>query len=203
MNLCGAILAGGESTRMGEPKEGLLMPDGRAMIEHVATALSPFVEQIVVVGASRGFDPERLGARRLDDSTAGLGPIGGLDAFLSSGISREYLVLTCDMPFVTAELLSPLVRRGEASLGGPVRCLRTPAGEELAPFPCLVSESLAPLLHHRILSRELSVQAAFRFAGIEWCECPPNAAWRIAGVNSRAELASALARAGHPDFPVA
>ena len=34
----GAVLAGGRSTRMGRPKEDVILPDGRGMAETVADA---------------------------------------------------------------------------------------------------------------------------------------------------------------------
>lgn len=72
MRRLGAILAGGGSTRFGSDK-AVQMINGKALLDHVADALSPFVESLVVAG--RHWD----GLATVKDCPApSLGPLGGL-----------------------------------------------------------------------------------------------------------------------------
>jgi len=60
--------------------------------------------------AAEWFPGERIVA----DETPGLGPLGGLATALHAAEGAPILVVAWDMPFVTAELLRELRRRGEA-----------------------------------------------------------------------------------------
>lgn len=131
--LTGAILAGGQSLRMGQPKEGVVMPDGRQMIEHLIEPLSQVCKQIVIVGACRGFiiRPESA-LLHLPDTTPGMGPLAAIAALLQSGIDKDgYIVSACDQPYITADLLRLLAQKSSdlPSILQPIE------GEILTPFP--------------------------------------------------------------------
>ena len=50
-DLTGVILAGGSSRRMGQPKAGLTLPDGRTLLEASADALRRVADDVVIIGA--------------------------------------------------------------------------------------------------------------------------------------------------------
>ena len=60
--------------------------------------------------APRWFPRDRI----VCDETPGLGPLGGLATALLAADGSPVLVVAWDMPFVTAEILQELRRRGEA-----------------------------------------------------------------------------------------
>jgi molybdenum cofactor guanylyltransferase len=105
----GAVLAGGRATRMGRPKEGVTLKDGRAMIEPVIEAMREAFGRVAVVGACAGFDctavPDVLHVR---DLRPGLGPLAGLESLLASGLAAGYVMAACDQPLLTASLLKRL-----------------------------------------------------------------------------------------------
>lgn len=107
MRLLGAILAGGQSRRFGSDKAEARV-EGKALLDHVADALRPQTETLVVAGrAWPGLDSVT------DLPQPGLGPLGGLagalehaqrlgfDAVLSSG---------CDVLGLPADLAAKLDR---------------------------------------------------------------------------------------------
>jgi molybdenum cofactor guanylyltransferase len=72
----GAIIAGGKATRFGGDKAAALL-DRRPLIEHVADGLRGQVERLIVCG--RGWP----GIEWVQDRpSAGMGPLGGLNAAL-------------------------------------------------------------------------------------------------------------------------
>src|SRR5690242_16389257 len=96
VEIAGAILAGGQSKRMGESKANVAMPDGRSMIEWVAAALSGITSRLVIVGPCAGFDPRRISrAVLIEDKQPHQGPLSGLETLLSSGLAQSYLVAAC------------------------------------------------------------------------------------------------------------
>ena len=104
-DVCAAILCGGASRRMGVPKAGLLLPDGRSMIETIRDALEHLCEQVVLVGNPHGL----RGHAVVEDERPDSGPLAGIEALLRSGAASRYLVLPCDMPGIAPGALRRLM----------------------------------------------------------------------------------------------
>ncbi|CAN5496141.1 molybdenum cofactor guanylyltransferase MobA [soil metagenome] len=180
MKLCGCILAGGKSSRMGTPKEGVLMPDGRAMIEHAAAALRPLVDVLLVVGNSAGFDPAQIGATRIDDLRSDCGPLAAIEAALNSGIGEHYLIVTCDQPRLTTDLLRLFT---SPNVIGKATALR-----DLGPFPCHLSATLGAEVTRALDKGERSPRRFLQLCGARWITAYPGAEALVASVNTPDEL---------------
>lgn len=106
----GAVLSGGLSSRMGRPKDRVLLPDGRSMMQHVADAVLSVCNELVVAGPDLSLD---LGINQkvyfIEDNYPGSGPLGGIEAILSSGLARAYIIAACDQPLLSGEILSMLI----------------------------------------------------------------------------------------------
>lgn len=109
------ILAAGSSSRMGLPKQ-LLQLHGKSLLRHAAdTALAAHPAEVVAV---LGFESDRM-KHELDDLPVRLvlnpGWHEGIDSSIKEGISalpetvEAALMLLCDQPFVTTELLIRLI----------------------------------------------------------------------------------------------
>jgi molybdopterin-guanine dinucleotide biosynthesis protein A len=98
----GAVLAGGSSTRMGVPKEDLLLPGGMSMIGRVIQTLEKVCARVVTVGG------EHMVQQNVLDLRHGAGPLGGIEALLASGLDDNYLVCPSDIPLITPELVRRL-----------------------------------------------------------------------------------------------
>ncbi len=101
----GFILAGGLSSRMGEDKSRLRL-GGRTFVELAREALSPVADRVSVVGSREGIESHGLAVVR--DVHVGLGAMGGLHAALAACRAEWAAVVSCDLPFVTAELFERL-----------------------------------------------------------------------------------------------
>jgi molybdopterin-guanine dinucleotide biosynthesis protein A len=109
----GFIQAGGRSSRMKRDKAWLEV-DGAPMIERALAAVRPAAGRsgIIVNAANPQVERyERLAesrdARLIFDLHEHLGPLGGIHTALAHCAAGESaLVLACDLPFITADLLS-------------------------------------------------------------------------------------------------
>jgi molybdopterin-guanine dinucleotide biosynthesis protein A len=109
----GFILAGGASSRMGADKS-LLRLGRRTFVEIAADALRPLAGGVRVVGSRPSAAAHGLAV--VPDVYENLGALGGLHAALSACRARWAAVVSCDLPFVTAELLARLASlRGDDS----------------------------------------------------------------------------------------
>lgn len=102
-----AILAGGQSRRMGRDKASLQL-GGQALIERVLAALRPLDCPSFIVARQAG-DCAQLGLPVCPDLLPGAGPLGGLCTALHCASTPALLLLACDLPFLTPEFLRFLV----------------------------------------------------------------------------------------------
>jgi molybdopterin-guanine dinucleotide biosynthesis protein A len=147
--IAGAILAGGRARRYGgQDKSRLVVPDGhdgrtiivcqRDLLQRVAGTSC-----IVTTEADRRARPDRfadLGLPVATDVIADAGALGGIHAALTHTVATgraatRVLVLACDLPFLTVELLSALA---ELALVGDGAWVRGPRGPEplIACYQC-------------------------------------------------------------------
>jgi molybdenum cofactor guanylyltransferase len=109
VKLLGAILAGGQARRFGSDKARVEF-EGRALIDHVAAALAPHCDGVILCGRTgEGGVPDR--------PEAGRGPLGGLNAALHAAAERGFdrvLVAPCDTPLLPAPLLAQLAASADS-----------------------------------------------------------------------------------------
>ena len=98
----GAVLGGGQSTRMGSDK-ALIEVDGVSMLERVTTAVASAAHRVVILGT------EYEGFESWPDQAQGAGPLIGIATALARAEADRVLVVAVDHPFVRSETLARLV----------------------------------------------------------------------------------------------
>lgn len=102
--LSAAILAGGQSLRMGRDKAVIpLPPDSRPMIEVVFGRVKEVASDVFFVANDNRL--EQFGVRIAPDVVPGSGTLGGIHAALMNAEHDHCLVVACDMPFLNPALL--------------------------------------------------------------------------------------------------
>jgi molybdopterin-guanine dinucleotide biosynthesis protein A len=99
-----AILAGGNSQRMGRDKS-IINFRGEALVRRVIDRLKGLSEEVIVI-APRSPEYLSLGIRIAPDLLPRRGPLGGLYTALFTASHPAVATVACDMPFVSAELLA-------------------------------------------------------------------------------------------------
>ncbi len=106
MKITAIILSGGKSSRMGEDK-GLMSLDGKPMAMHVINTVKPLVDDIMIISNQEGYD--LFGYRVYSDLIKNAGPLAGIYTGLKHTKTDKNIVLSCDVPFVTKEVLVELI----------------------------------------------------------------------------------------------
>lgn len=111
-----AILAGGQSRRMGRDKALLrLGPEGLTLLELAGLACQGLSDDLFVVAPpERGYDRVAPGLRIVADRFPGEGPAGGLITALHEARHACCLMLACDTPLLSRPLLRWLVEQADA-----------------------------------------------------------------------------------------
>jgi len=116
--LAGVVLAGGLSSRMGQHKPALRLCEGMPdLLSRTMDLLRSCTAEVWVSCRPGQTVPN---CRCIHDVEEGLGPIGGIVSTLTAlaqSPRRAVLVLSCDLPFMTADTLArlTLARRGAQS----------------------------------------------------------------------------------------
>jgi molybdopterin-guanine dinucleotide biosynthesis protein A len=102
-----AILAGGHATRFGGRDKSALVVDGQTILQRQVATLRAVagLQEILLVGRAAPLS----GVRSIADRVPDCGPLGGIHAALSDALCDTVFVLACDMPHVTAALITYLV----------------------------------------------------------------------------------------------
>ena len=101
--LFGLVLAGGASTRMRSDK-ALLDYHGQPQVRWAFELAAKFcAATFVSVRPDQREDPSRAGLPQIVDRQPGIGPIAGISAALQEHPKAAWLVLACDLPFLTRE----------------------------------------------------------------------------------------------------
>ena len=106
--LRGLVLAGGRSERMRTDK-GALHYHGLDQRQHTAALLGEFCPDVRVSVRPEQAADLPAGLTPLPDTFLGLGPLGGLLSAFQADPNAAWLVLACDLPFLTRTTLEFLV----------------------------------------------------------------------------------------------
>jgi molybdenum cofactor guanylyltransferase len=119
------VFVGGQGLRMGGVAKGLLLHEGRPLIERVlgacrAAAAPSTLEHVYLVGHAQSY--AATGVPSLPDAPAGVGPIGGLRALLlqARDAGLHAVAVAVDLPYLGEHLVRRL-------------CLEQPGALVLAP----------------------------------------------------------------------
>ena len=99
-----AIIAGGQSSRMGRDKAFLEL-GGQTLIERVIAASADLGQSETILIANKPDEYRHLGLPIHTDIVPDKGSLGGIYSALARAANPAALVLACDMPFIRTELL--------------------------------------------------------------------------------------------------
>lgn len=187
-----AILAGGESRRMGRDKAGLIPggDGGATLLERIARAAIDAAPDaaVLVVGRARpeGWPLSRV--RFVSDETPGVGPLGGLATALRQAGGDDVLLVACDLPKLTSDTLRWL--REEAARRTQEDGLAVVNGAQVEPLFSVYTSACLPIVEARLAEARRSLQgliAAGRFVRVA---APPEVVAAIMNVNTPEEWAA-------------
>lgn len=132
-SICGYVMAGGGSTRLGQDK-ALIRLGRKLMLARMVELLQSVTEKVEVVAAGGKYS--EFGVGLVADRWPGEGPLGGIITALENTAvtdagSQWNLIVSCDMPFLTAEWLRDLANRAQASAADVVLAISSSGPEPL------------------------------------------------------------------------
>jgi molybdenum cofactor guanylyltransferase len=105
--ITGIILAGGKSSRMGYDK-GLAETKKGKLIDIAVSVLKQLTDEIIIVANTNSYD--YLGLPVYEDLVKDCGPLGGIYTGLFYSKSQDNIIVACDMPFISLQLLTTILK---------------------------------------------------------------------------------------------
>jgi molybdenum cofactor guanylyltransferase len=186
MQSSGFVLAGGASKRMGQHK-ALLPYRGTTLVEHVANIVHEAVGTMTPNPVTLIGDPGQLGHLGLPvfpDELPSYGPASGIYTALRLTTTDWNLVVACDMPAVTVDLLRLLLLRAETAERNCVAATG-PYGQP-EPLCAVYHRRCLPALTRSIRDKRLRMRDFVKEIGAIWVPVDKLA---LANVNTPAEWA--------------
>lgn len=153
-NITGVILAGGKNSRMGTDK-GLLVVDGKRIVERIAEVLKPFVDEIIIITNGNNYD--YLGYSTFKDIIKDCGPMGGIHTALTFSKTSKNFIVSCDMPFITNDLVQYIIENvGESEISVPLH------QEQLEPLCAVYDKKCILKLEDLLKNKEWKLQDALK-----------------------------------------
>ena len=155
MKVTGVIQAGGRSVRMGGRPKALIELSGRPIIERVVAALSPAVEDMLIVTNT----PELyafLGLAMVEDVYPDHGSLGGIYSGLKAAAGGAALTVACDMPFLHSGVVQLVAdRAGEGDVVIPR------VGSQLETMHAAYAKACLPHIEERLIAGRLKIVEFF------------------------------------------
>lgn len=186
----GFVLTGGQSRRMGRDK-ALLTADGASLVERVAARVRAVAGSVTLIGAPERY--QSLGLPVAADLIERCGPLGGVYTALHMTGADWNLIVACDMPDATEELLAELLR---AARERDAVCLAAETNHGLHPL-CAVYHRRALAAVESAIARK-SLKMHDLLSGLQAIRWPVRDALLLRNVNTPAEWEAARGPQSHP-----
>ena len=106
--ICGLVLAGGKSQRMGQDK-GNINWHGKDQRYHMADMLKNYTDNVYISCRTDQQQDINPAYQTLSDTFTGLGPFGAILSAFREQPEKAWLVVACDMPLLDKETLDLLI----------------------------------------------------------------------------------------------
>lgn len=188
-----AVLAGGVSKRMGRDKARVAF-GATTLLERAIDLAAGVADNVLVVGREPD-DVVDSRATVIADAWPGKGPLGGIATALEHSRPHACLILPCDMPLLTTELLLRLIEhhgRGssEATLVG------HPSGDEFEPLVGVYEAVCLRMMRIALEAGSLAIRYSLDRLAVGLYRIDPGEKTQLININTPDDLARLTGRTG-------
>lgn len=157
-NITGIILAGGKSSRMGTDK-GFVSYKNKPFVQHIIDVVRPLVSEIIIISNNPNYDI--FGLKRFHDIIENAGPLAGIQTGLHFSETENNLVISCDVPLISSELLEVLI----SEINPTSEVIQLQSGDKKTPLIAMYKKSCESKFSEVLKQGERRVRKA-----LEQCE---------------------------------
>lgn len=159
MNICGVVLSGGKSSRMGTNKS-LLTIDNKPVIEHILEEIQNCSDEAVII-ANQPLMYKFLGVKQFSDRYINKGPLAGLETALYHVDANIFIFAACDMPFISNIVYHYLLQQlAHYDAVVPIY------NNQMHPLSGIYKKSVLPHIQAQIKKNDLKVKGFFAYVNV-------------------------------------
>src|SRR5699024_1094392 len=163
MTVCGVILAGGKSSRMGTNK-ALLEIKEKTAIEHIVEELFYVSNQLIVV-TNQPDEYTFLDLPLVSDRYKDKGPLAGIETAMHHVKAETFIISACDMPFIKWEIYQYLYDQlHEYDAVVPIY------DNQLHPLSGIYRKKALPTIQKQIKNNNLKVKSFFKGLNVHYVD---------------------------------
>ncbi|MBL4587162.1 MAG: molybdenum cofactor guanylyltransferase [Flavobacteriales bacterium] len=178
--ITGIILAGGKSTRMGIDK-GLMRLDGKPMIQHILDPMAKICQRILIVSGNQMYG--MFGFELVNDEASDYGPVMGILSGLRQSKTERNLILSCDSPFVTFELMKQLVL-----LSDETDVVAAHSEKEIHPLIAVYNRNCIPIFEKAVADDEHRLRTVLEKLKVEELKVESSSEHQVRNINTQTDL---------------
>ncbi|MCC9016265.1 MULTISPECIES: molybdenum cofactor guanylyltransferase [Flavobacterium] len=175
------ILCGGKSSQL-QSEKGLVLFRKKPFIEHIIGAILPVTQKIVLITESKEYD--YLTYPKIPDVIADKGPLGGIYTALLQSETEFNLILSCDIPLISTELLQELLSKHTEEAGITVFASES----RMHPLIGIYSRIMIPFIKKAIDGNELKVMDLLERIPHQIINLEESEVFHLSRINSADEL---------------
>ncbi len=145
--ITGIVLAGGESSRMGEDKSQMLISE-QQLIEFSLNALKPFCQELII--SSNKEVHKSYGFKTISDKQNKIGPISGIQSALANSKTDYIIILPCDSPMVKQAFVEFLISK----IDNEIDALVPKYQNHLEPLFAIYHKRILPIVDQQIAKQD-------------------------------------------------
>lgn len=176
-----SILCGGKSSRM-QSEKGLVLYQNQPFIEHIIQAVLPISNNIQLVSNTNDYD--YLAYKKIKDIIVNKGPLGGIYTALVHSETEMNLILSCDIPLISTEILEELIEKHTVNFDVSV----FEDKDRIHPLIGVYSKKIIPVLKKTIDAADLKMMRFISSLKHQLIPIPDEKRHLFKNINSVAEL---------------
>ena len=176
-----SILCGGKSSRM-QSEKGLVLYQNKPFVAHIIEAVLPISSNIQLITNANDYD--YLAYNKVKDIIADKGPLGGIYTALVHSETEMNLILSCDIPLISTEILLELIENHGTNFDVSV----FKDTDRIHPLIGIYATSLIPVLKKAIDANDLKMMRFISNVKHQLIPIPNAKRHLFKNINSVAEL---------------
>ncbi|MCA9935296.1 MAG: molybdenum cofactor guanylyltransferase [Ardenticatenaceae bacterium] len=154
MGVTVAIMAGGQSSRMGRDKSFVLF-EGQPLIERVRDRVADLGNELILI-TNKPAEYAHLGLPIYGDVIPDCGPLGGIYTAVHHASYPHTLVVACDMPWLNRGLLQYMISLRETA------DIVVPRWEKFPePLHAVYGKACLPAMYEKLQAQQLKITGFF------------------------------------------
>lgn len=172
----GIILVGGQNRRFGSNK-ALYCINELTLIDHAINALKPCCGNIIISGEEYNYNFSEI--KCISDHYPSVGPLSGICSTIETSPTEKNIVLNCDMPFISTDLVKILIKQHKA---GHITIFHT-GKDTYYPFPMVIDKSLVKTIRDLIEKTHYKIRDLLNECIIDFINVPESLKSGLTNIN--------------------